>query len=134
MAGMVLPVVSVWAALMGLWMLVLTVLVIRHRRRAGVGLGDGGDPALARAIRVHGNAVENVPFQILLLALLELAGIPAPVLHGLGAAILVSRLLHASGLGRRSGRSPGRFWGMALSLLLSLLMPLLLLARVLAWI
>ena len=41
-----------------------------HRNRHKIGIGDGGDKALARKIRVHGNFVEYVPLGLLLMALL----------------------------------------------------------------
>lgn len=122
---------AVYIALSGLLLLALSLNVIRHRRRAGVGLGDGGDKALLRAIRAHGNATETIPIQLLLLLALELAGFSALLLHALGVAILLSRGLHAIGLAAHSGPSFGRMVGMAISLLLNLLMPLLLIAAVL---
>jgi len=123
---------AIYLALNAWLLLALTLLVIHHRRRAGVGLGDGGDPALQRAIRAHGNAIETMPLQLLLLLLLELAGYGPVWLHLFGAAILASRLLHALGMSRRSGLSRGRFVGTVVSILLMLLMPALLLWKVLA--
>lgn len=128
MANFSASITALYAALCGLLLLLLALNVIRHRRRAGVGLGDGGDKVLLRAIRAHGNATETIPIQLLLLLALELAALSGVLLHLLGAAILLSRLLHALGLAGRSGPSFGRMAGMGLSLLLSLLMPLLLLA------
>ena len=48
-----------WSGLLGLLYLMLAGFVVRHRYRAKVGIGDGGDPALSRAFRVHngGSAV-----------------------------------------------------------------------------
>lgn len=120
-------VTALYAALCALLLLGLTVQVILHRRRSKIGLGDGGDRGLLKAIRAHGNATETIPIQLILLLLLELSGLASAVLHGLGAAILLSRLLHAFGLSRVSGPSPGRMIGMAVSMLLTLGMPLLLL-------
>ena len=130
MVAPVLPVTALYAALLGFVLLALTVLVIQHRRRVGMGIGDGGDRGLQRAIRAHGNAAETIPVLLILLALVELSAYPAALVHGLGMTILLSRLLHAFGMSRRSGASFGRITGMALSLLLMLAMPLLLLARV----
>jgi hypothetical protein len=104
-----------FAALHGLLLLVLVGRVSRLRHGRRIGFGDGGDPELARAIRVHGNFVEHVPFALLLLGLLELAGLPAPWLWALGGALLLSRLMHAAGLSRTSGASFGRFYGTALT-------------------
>jgi uncharacterized protein len=120
-------VTALYAALCSLLLLALTAQVVLHRRRSQVGLGNGGDRELLKAIRAHGNASETIPIQLILLLLLELAGLAVAVVHGLGAAVLISRMLHAFGLSRSSGPSPGRMIGMAVSMLLTLGMPLLLL-------
>src|SRR6476619_5997077 len=104
-----------FAALLGLMLLVLLGRVSRLRHGRRIGFGDGGDPELARAIRVHANFVEHVPFALLLLGLLELCGLPTPWLWAFGATLLVARLMHASGLSKSSGKSIGRFYGTALT-------------------
>ena len=111
-----------FAALHGLLLLVLVARVSRLRHGRRIGFGDGGDPELARAIRVHGNFVEHVPFALLLLGLLELAGLPASWLWAFGSTLLLSRLMHATGLSRSSGASFGRFYGTALTWMLILVM------------
>ena len=113
-----------FASLHGLLLLVLLARVSRLRHGRRIGFGDGGDPELARSIRVHGNFVENVPFALLLLALLELGGLPPPWLWALGSALLLARILHAVGLSRSSGASFGRFHGTALTALVLLAMSL----------
>ena len=70
---------------------------------------------MTRRMRAHGNLIENAPLALLLLGLLEIAGLDARWLWAFGGALLVGRLLHAYGLSRRSGTSPGRFLGMALT-------------------
>jgi len=112
------------AAIHGLLLLVLVGRISRLRHARRIGLGDGGDPELARAIRVHGNFIEHVPLALVLLALLELGGLPAPWLWGLGGALLLGRLLHAFGLSRSSGVSLGRFYGTALTMVVVLAMSL----------
>lgn len=121
-----------FAALHGLLLLVLLARVSRLRHGRRIGFGDGGDPELARAIRVHGNVVERVPFALLLLGLLELAGLSAPWLWVFGSLLLLSRLLHAAGLSRSSGASFGRFYGTAMTWTLMLAMSLVGLWRALA--
>lgn len=111
-------------ALHVLLMLVLLMRISQLRHARKIGLGDGGDPELLRSIRVHANFVEHVPIALLLLALLELSGLPAPWLWGLGGALLLARVLHAQGLSRTGGYSFGRFWGTALTWLVLLLMAL----------
>ncbi len=102
-----------WGSLLALLYVVLSLEVVRHRRRAGVGIGHGQDKALRRSIRVHANFGEYVPFCVILLGLLEADGAPALVLHGFGATLLLSRVLHRVGLGAKPGTSIGRFWGAA---------------------
>jgi hypothetical protein len=92
-----------FAALNSLLLLVLVGRVSRLRHGRRIGFGDGGDPDLARAIRVHANFVEHVPFALLLLGLLELNGLAAPWLWAFGIALLVARLMHATGLSKTSG-------------------------------
>lgn len=105
-------VASLYVALSLLLLLALGFRVVQRRRAAQIGLGDGGDAELQRRIRAHANAIENLPLALLGLLLLELGGLPAWALHALGAALLLSRVLHAAGLSQRSGVSFGRFWGM----------------------
>lgn len=113
-----------FASLHVLLMLALLVPVARHRHSQRIGLGTGGDAALERKIRVHGNFIENVPFALLVLALLELCGLPTTWLWTLGIALLLARALHAVGFSRRSGYSFGRFWGTLLTWLVLLAMAL----------
>ena len=113
-----------FAALHVLLMLALAVPIARYRHAHKIGLGDGGDKLLARKIRAHGNFVEYVPLALLMLALLELCGLPAPWAWAFGGAILLGRLLHAAGLSRHGGYSMGRFWGTSLTWLSFLLMAL----------
>lgn len=95
-----LTVTPLYAALLALLFLVLSQRAIAARRRARLALGVGDDPALLRAIRVHGNFAEYVPFALLLIMLLELQAAPALLLHALGAALVLARLAHAIGVAR----------------------------------
>lgn len=99
------------AGLHGLLLLALLWPVVRLRRGRRVGLGDGGDRELLRRIRVHANFIEYVPMLLVLLALLELAGLDGRVVGALGVVLFVARLMHAQGLGSSEGVSTGRFWG-----------------------
>ncbi len=102
---------SFYAGLLGLLALALAYLVVKNRRRAKVGLGAGGDAALERAIRVHGNFSEYAPLVLVLLGLAELSGAPVWLLHTCGAVFVAARVAHAAGLSARSGISKGRFFG-----------------------
>lgn len=94
----------------------LAVHVARTRGRVGVALGDGGSPALAQAIRAHGNAAETVPLAAVLLALVELLGAPGWVTHGLGLALTAGRAVHAVHMIAAPANLGMRAAGMALTL------------------
>lgn len=89
---------SFYAALLALLIVWLSLRVIKLRRTKKVRLGDGGEPELQTAIRAQGNATEYIPISLILLALLELNGVHAALVHAGGIAVLVGRLVHARGL------------------------------------
>jgi len=104
-----------YAGLLGLGLVLLSVMVIRQRRRARVALGDGGDARLRRAIRAHANFVEFAPLALLLIALAEWQGSPGWLVHLLAAALLIGRALHAWGISREPERFIFRTAGMMLT-------------------
>ncbi len=93
-----LRIVPVYAAILALSFIVLSVRVIQARGAARVALGTGGQAALERRIRAHGNFAEYCPLTLLLLAMAELRGAPSIVLHALCIGLLAGRLLHAWGV------------------------------------
>jgi uncharacterized protein len=103
---------AMWAGLNIALLLALSILVVRQRLSGGVALGDGGKPALARAIRVHGNASEYIPVCLAGIAIMALAGQPAWTIHVGGALLLGGRIAHAVGMAGSDGPSPGRQAGM----------------------
>ena len=113
-----LPITMGYAALLALLLLALSMRVVDGRRRFGVNLGDGDNAAMTRRIRAHANFVEYVPLLLTLLALLEAAALPAWLLHGFGATLLVSRLMHGYALAFTEHWMPGRFVGTLLSFIL----------------
>ena len=118
---------GIYAALATLLVLILAGRVSLGRGRAKVGIGDGGDHQLIKRIRVHANALENLPLALLLLLLLELNQTQPIWLHVFGCVLIVGRILHAVGLSRTSKASIGRFVGTALTWGVMLVMALLLL-------
>lgn len=111
-----MAVTPLYAALLALWFLLLSGLVIRRRLR-GISMGDGGDPAMQRTIRGHGNFAEYVPLALLMLAMLELGRTSFYLLHALGLALLVGRLLHGYSLSFTRRWMVGRVWGTVLTFL-----------------
>lgn len=100
-----------YASLLAIFYVYLSFLVINERRKAGVGIGTGNEPALERSIRVHANFIEYVPLSLILLLCLEnLASVPW-IVHAGGIMLFVSRLAHAAGLRHNAGVSWQRFVG-----------------------
>jgi uncharacterized membrane protein YecN with MAPEG domain len=116
-----MQVFALYAALNGLIILILSVLVTRARRRHKILLGDGANESMLRAQRAHGNAVEYVP--IVLILLLTLASLQASMIliHVIGILLTFGRILHAIGLSRSSTVSIGRSGGILLTWLALLL-------------
>jgi uncharacterized protein len=73
----------------------LTALVITRRLEAKVSLLDGGDKPLTNRMRAHGNFTETVPIAIIMMALLEMRGIPSAWLWVIGSTLTLGRVLHA---------------------------------------
>ena len=91
-------VTTIYAGLLALLIVWLSLRVIGLRRGRRIRLGDGGDPELQGAIRAQANATEYIPLSILLLFLLEMSGGHVALLHAGGLAIVAGRVLHARGL------------------------------------
>lgn len=89
---------GIYAALLGLLFVILSIRTIKSRRRNNIALGYGDAPDLVRAARVHANFAEYVPLALLLLYFLELSPAPAGLMHGLGIVLLLSRIVHAYGV------------------------------------
>ena len=98
MHAFVLPVTTLYASVNILMLVVLAFLVVHHRIANQVALGHGGIEALERAIRTHGNLAEYVPSALILLALLELNGLPGWQMHVLGGLFTLARLSHVHGM------------------------------------
>jgi len=98
MSDFVLPITAVYASLNVMLLIMLAFFVVHHRISNQVALGGGNIEALERAIRAHGNLAEFAPSALILLALLELNGLPAWQLVTLGALFTLARLSHVHGM------------------------------------
>lgn len=116
MPALSLTIVPVYAAILAILYLALTVAVIRNRYRLKVSLGDGGDKSLTRKIRGHGNFAEYVPLSLLLLAFAEIGGAGAAVIHLGGAMLLAGRLLHGYAMALTLQNIFARRYGMILTI------------------
>ncbi|WP_034915440.1 MULTISPECIES: MAPEG family protein [Erwinia] len=106
-----------------LFLIKLSLDVVRLRRQYRVAYGDGGFFELQTAIRTHGNAAEYIPLALLLLVIMEMNGADIWMLHLCGLLLFLGRALHAYGL--RSSTLLWRKNGMMLTLLSLLIMVIL---------
>lgn len=87
------------AAILSLLLITLSLYVSRLRMRHQVAFGDGGKSDLLKAVRAHGNSLEQSLLFIVLLYLGETtAQISAPLVAALGFAFIMLRLLYCTGL------------------------------------
>ena len=112
---MALPVTALFAALLGLWIVVLIFKVVGFRFHHTVILGDGGHEHGLRLIRGHANATETIPIFLIMLGLAEGLGSPAWLLYGLGAMFTTGRLMHGGHFLMARPVRATRFYGMILT-------------------
>ncbi|MFO7529308.1 MAG: MAPEG family protein [Marinobacter sp.] len=124
---MIVPVTGVYAAVIGLLLLVLSVQVVRFRLKYRKGLGVTEDRDFEAAVRAHANLVEYAPLGLLMLGLAELNGVPSGFVYWTGMALVVGRILHAWGMiNGHGGPHPARIIGIILTWLAILVASLLL--------
>ena len=108
--------VPLYAALLAILFIALSVRALRLRRHLKIAVGDAGNTQMLRAMRAHANFAEYVPMCLLLLALVELHGGRNPwVLHGLGLTLLAGRLSHAWGVSQVHENYRFRVFGMVMT-------------------
>src|SRR5687768_12832 len=109
-----------YAGILALFYCLLSLYVVRQRWAEKVSLGYNRDPksVLFKAVRIHGNFSEYIPFFITLMALDEMTGRSATTLHIIGAVLIISRIGHAIGLRHFEGANPFRFLSMGTNFLL----------------
>jgi uncharacterized protein len=113
-------VTPLYAGLLVLWFVVLSVRVVNLRRR-GIVFGDNGDTGVIRIVRAQANFAEYVPLALLLMGFLEVSRYSIYVLHALGVILLVARLFHGFALSFGWQIGLGRIAGAALTLIVLLI-------------
>lgn len=106
---------SLYIALCALLFVALSVRTLNTRRRLRIAVGDGGNPEMLRAMRVHANCAEYVPLGLILLLAVQMQAAPGWLLHLIGATLLAGRLLHAWGVRQVRENFRFRVAGMALT-------------------
>jgi uncharacterized membrane protein YecN with MAPEG domain len=111
-----MPIVSALTA--GVLLLLQTLLMLTAamgRQRARQALGDGGDAALQRAVRRHGNLAENAAIFLVGVALYEMMGGPRLWVEGFCAVFVFARVIHAIGLSLKNTVNIFRVLGVVLT-------------------
>ncbi|PWN86793.1 membrane-associated protein in eicosanoid and glutathione metabolism [Acaromyces ingoldii] len=106
---------ALYAALLTPLFVLLSARVIQGRRSNKAAMGDAGDKALRRRIRVHANFTEYVPFALVLIGCAESLQTPSLLVHTLGLALLTSRVLHSYGMSQERENFNFRVAGMAMT-------------------
>lgn len=113
---MPLETVPLYAALLGIVYVGLSLRAAMGRAVARRLIGALDDERLNRRLRVHGNFAEYAPLALLLLAFAEIRGMSHAMLHAACAALLAGRLLHAWGVSQVPETLRWRQAGMILTL------------------
>jgi uncharacterized membrane protein YecN with MAPEG domain len=104
-----------YAALLAIIFVILSLKTIGLRRSLHIDVGDGGNPKMLRAMRVHSNFAEYTPFALLLLTMVEAQGCHDYLIHALGITLLVGRLSHAFGVAQEKETFIFRVSGMIMT-------------------
>ena len=103
----------VYAALLAFVFITLSLRTIKLRREYKISIGHSRNKIIERAMRAHANFAEYVPFSLLLLIMLEsLTRLPV-LIHLLGMALLIGRVIHAYGISQAEEDFRYRVTGMA---------------------
>jgi uncharacterized protein len=108
-------VLPLYAALFALLYVGLSVRTLRLRRTLRIAIGDSGNEMMLRAMRVHSNFAEYVPFSLLLILLVEMQAASPVLVHALCLCLLVGRLSHAFGVSQINENHRYRVFGMVLT-------------------
>jgi len=113
-------VTPLYAGLLALWLLALSVRVVRIRQR-GIAFGDNGDVNVARVIRAQANFAEYVPLALLMMGFLEVSHFSIYLLQAFGITLLAARLVHGAALSFGWQPRFGRVTGATLTLIVTLI-------------
>ncbi|WP_417567112.1 MAPEG family protein [Marinobacter sp.] len=128
---MIVPITGVFAAVIGILLLVLSAQVVKFRLKYRKGLGVTDDRDFEVAVRAHANLIEYAPLGLIMLGIAELNGVASGLIYWTGMALVVGRLLHAFGMiNGRGGPHKARMVGIMLTWLAILITAVLLLWNV----
>ncbi len=105
-------IVPLYASILALLFVALSVRTLRMRRRLKIAIGDAGNQAMLRAMRVHSNFAEYVPLSLLLIYFVEVSGANSLLVHVLALCLLAGRASHAFGVSQVKENYTFRAFGM----------------------
>ena len=105
---------ALYASILTLLIVWLSLNVIKARRKHKVRYGDGDNIHLIVARTAHSNTVQYIPLALILLLMLELNHASTWLIHLLGISLVVGRLIYAHALLKE--HHSGRVTGMKITL------------------
>ena len=110
-----LIITPIYAALLGLVFVILSLRTMRIRRKNKIAVGDGSNSQLQRAMRVHANFAEYTPIAIILVGFVESLKYSPIIIHILLSTFLLGRIVHAYGMSRINEDFRFRVFGMVMT-------------------
>jgi uncharacterized membrane protein YecN with MAPEG domain len=89
---------SVYAAVLGLMLIALSINIIRARRKYGVAIGDADNIEVRRCIRAQANFAEYTPIFLIVLGFAEFNGLSIWAVNMFGMLFFTGRIMHAHSL------------------------------------
>ncbi len=111
-----MQIVPLYASILALLFVALSVRTLRLRRSLKIAIGDAGSETMLRAMRVHSNFAEYVPLSLILIYFVETQGAHPFFVHLLGLGLLAGRASHAFGVSQAKENYRFRVFGMAMTL------------------
>ena len=114
---MMISIIPLYAGVLAILFIYLSVRVIRIRRRERIALGDKGNVHLRRAMAVQANFAEYAPLALLLGGFVEMQGFSSVLVHTIGLILVAGRFVHAYGVSQEDENYRFRVIGMSLTFL-----------------
>lgn len=110
-----MKIVSLYTSLLLIFYFILSINIIRKRRKTKISIGHSENQGMLRAIRAHSNFAEYVPLSLFSIYLVESHGADPRIVHFLGILIFFGRILHAYGISQVKENFKFRVTGMLLT-------------------
>lgn len=109
---------SLYAAILAIALVLLSLNVIRCRRRFKIALGDDDNFEIKRRVRAQANFAEYTPMFLILLGMAEFNYLPEFAIHVFGTTFFIGRAMHAHSLLKEEQYTDGKItaspvWRMA---------------------